>query len=58
MKILKEYILKKYNIFNSIKETFIRFKNSIYYKNKYKKIFVKETMDKTIKEFFLVNLQL
>lgn len=44
--------IKKYNIFNSIKETFIRFKNSIYYKNKYKKIFVKETMDKTIKEFF------
>ena len=48
----KKIHIKKYNIFNSIKETFIRFKNSIYYKNKYKKIFVKETMDKTIKEFF------
>ena len=44
--------IKKYTLFNSIKETFIRFQNSILYKNKYKKIFVEETIDKTVKEFF------
>ena len=44
--------IKNYTLLNSIKETFIRFKNSILYKNKYKKIFVEETMDKTVKEFF------
>lgn len=45
--------IKKYSFLSSIKESFLRFKNSLVFKSKYKNIFRLKTIDKYTKLFFL-----